>query len=435
MKITVIGTGYVGLTQGVCLAHLGHNVDCVDVAQEKVDALNRHEAPIYEAGLQELLDEGLQSQRLKFTTDFREAIASDTDIVFVGVQTPQAEDGSCDLSFIEKVLKDIGSILATQTIVVIKSTVPPGTREQMHEWLGNPAIELAANPEFLRQGKSIDDFLHPDRIVVGVESKRAAKILEEVHRGIEAPIFVVSVETAQLVKYAANAMLASRLSFINEIAKISDKVGADIKAIEKLVGLDHRIGEKYLGSSIGFGGGCLPKDTQALCFLGDSVGAEPDLLHAILSVNKNQPKWFMKKIVEILGDLSGQKLAVWGLSFNKGTDDVRFSLAMDIVEELVKRGAQLTVYDPQAIKNARVVLGDRVDYANSAIEALDGADGLFVLTEWPEFAAADWDVVKEKMKRPVIFDAKHFLPHQDVWQQGFEVYGIGLWRPKNSAEQ
>lgn len=435
MKIAVIGTGYVGLTQGVALAHLGHDVVCVDINAEKVARLNRGETPIFEKSLPELLREGLDSGRLTFTTDLQTAISPETAVVFVAVQTPQAEDGSCDLRFIEHVLRDVGPLVADETIVVVKSTVSPGTREQMHEWLGNSKVELAANPEFLRQGTAIHDFLNPDRIVIGVESDRAADILKRAHQGIDAPIFIVSVETAQLIKYAANAMLATRLSFMNEIAKIAEKVGADIKDVEQLVGLDARIGSRYLRSSAGFGGGCLPKDTQALCYLGETVGSEPDLLRSILSVNDNQPKWFVKKIESMLGDLSGRQIAVWGLSFNKGTDDVRYSPAVMIVEELLSRGANVRAYDPQAMEKARMMLGDRIDYATDALAALEDADALFALTEWPQFTNVDWAEVKRRLQRPIIFDGKHFLPHRELWEQGFEVHGIGLWRPEDSRPQ
>ncbi|MBU1126233.1 MAG: UDP-glucose/GDP-mannose dehydrogenase family protein [Patescibacteria group bacterium] len=434
MKIVVIGTGYVGLAQGVCLAHLGHDVICVDLDVAKVDALNRGEVPIFERDLPELLHENLLAGRITFTNDLAEAVADNPAVVFVCVQTPQHDDGSCDLSYIERVLRDVGAKIKADTIVVVKSTVPPGTRTVMHEWLNNPEIELAANPEFLRQGTSIQDFLHPDRIVIGVESERAAQVLESLYVGIEAPIFIVSVETAQLTKYAANSMLASRLSFINEIAKIADLVGADIKSVEKLVGLDHRIGEKFLRSSAGFGGGCLPKDTLALCHLGQTVGSEPIFLQSIIEVNDNQPRWFVRKIEKILGNLDGQQVGVWGLSFNQGTDDVRYSPAIRIIEELLERGAKVVVYDPQAMEKAKQVLGQDVMYAASAIEAARGAVALFTLTEWPQFLEVDWLEVKQVLSRPIIFDAKHFLPHQELWEAGFEVHGIGLWRPEDSRQ-
>ncbi|PIQ67533.1 UDP-glucose 6-dehydrogenase [Candidatus Uhrbacteria bacterium CG11_big_fil_rev_8_21_14_0_20_41_9] len=429
MKISVIGTGYVGLTQGACLAHLGHDVFCVDLLQDRVDALNRGELPMFEEGLQELVEKGRAEQKIKFTTNLKEALAEKPAVVFVCVQTPSYSDGTCDLSYIERVLHQVGPLINASTLVVIKSTVPPGTSDAFHSWLGNNDIQIGINPEFLRQGTSVRDFLHPDRIVIGTESKAAETVLRRLHAGIDAPVIATNVNTAQMIKYTANSMLALRLSFMNEIANIADIMGGDIKKIEEAVGLDPRIGSKFLRASAGFGGSCFPKDVLALHHAGVRAGYTSKLIAPIIHVNNEQPLRFVNKISTKLGGLRDRELAVWGLTFNKGTDDVRHSPAMRIVQALRDEGARLRVFDPQGMDRAKELLHDSVTFSGSAMEAVNGAEALLVLTEWPEFEKASWQEVKAKLNRTLLFDGKNYLPHEKIRELGFEVYGIGLWQP------
>lgn len=427
MNIAVIGTGYVGLTQAVCLAHLGHNVIGVDIDEKKINALNNGESIIFEEGLPEMLKACQKKGNLSFTTNLHDAVLNSPEVIFVCVGTPEREDGSCDLRFVEMVLRDLSSVISLNTLITIKSTVPPGTSEQMHSWIGKN-IELASNPEFLRQGTAIQDFLNPDRIVLGVESEESTNILKNVYKNIKAPVFVMSVESSQMVKYAANSMLALRLSFMNEIANIADVLGADVRDIENGIGSDPRIGSKFLRAGAGFGGSCFPKDVLALHRAGVEHGYDSHLIAPIIEVNNKQPLLFVKKALERLSGLEGKRIAVWGLAFNKGTDDVRESPAIKIVKELLRLGAHICAYDPEAIKNAALEFGDKIEYAKNKDEALLNANALFVLTEWPEFSKADWSLVKEHIS--IIFDGKNFLPHNDLRELGFEVHGMGLCQPK-----
>ena len=426
MNITVIGTSYVGLVQGACLARLGHDVVCVDLLQERVEALQRGEVPFHEEGLPELVAEGLENGRLTFTTNTQEAASVKPAVIFVCVQTPRRQNGACDLSYVEAALKQWGTLINPSTLVVVKSTVPPGSRQQMHIWLGDPAIQIASNPEFLREGTSVRDFFAPDRLVFGVESKAGEAVLRNVYASIDAPVVVTTVEGAQLAKYAANTMLASRLSLINEIANIADVVGADIKAVEEILGLDPRIGKKFLRSGAGFGGSCFPKDVLALDQAARDHGYTPRLIEPIIEVNDDQPFRLVQKVLERFGDVSGRRLAIWGLAFNKGTDDVRESPALTILMRLRDLGANVIAYDPKAMNNARRVVGDLVEFVETPEAAIEDADALLVLTEWDAFCDVDWLAVKVALRSPVIFDGKHFLPHAALRKHGFDVIGIGL---------
>lgn len=434
MKAVVVGTGYVGLVQGACLAHLGHNVVCVDIDTEKIANLREGDIPFYEKDLPELVKAGVASGRLKFTTNLQEAVEGEKPAaVFVCVQTPRRDDGQCDLTYIETVLRSIGTTLSGTSLIVIKSSVPPGTKKDLYEWLGNQNLELAVNPEFLREGTSVRDFLEPDRIIFGVESAWASDVLTELHKDIDAPVLVMSVESAQLAKYASNNLLALRLSFINEIANIADALGADVTHVSKAIGHDPRFGKAFLRAGAGFGGSCFPKDVLALHNVALSSGYHSKLIAPIMAVNDEQPYRFVKKIEDRFGGVSGKRFGVWGLAFNKGTDDARESPAVKVAKILSARGALLSVFDPKATENARKELGMTVSYANTMHEVLDEAEALLVLTEWPEFADADWSHVKANLKQPVVFDGKNFLPHDEIRAQGFEVHGMGLqdlWKPK-----
>lgn len=422
----VVGTGYVGLVQAACLAHLGHNVAGVDIDENKIKMLKEAKVPFFEPGLSELVEEGLKNGRLTFHASQASALAlnGQPEAIFVCVQTPRNEDGSCNLSAVESVCRKL-SENCDGGLVVIKSTVPPGSREQMRDWLSG-TFEIASNPEFLREGKSVHDFFHPDRILIGAETKQAAEIIAKIHEGIDAPVFTVSVESAQLAKYASNTMLAMRLSLMNEIANIADAVGADIKDVEAVVGSDPRIGSKFLRAGAGFGGSCFPKDVLALSHIATEHNCESLLINPIIETNDRQPTKFVEKIARKLEGIEGKTIAVWGLAFNRDTDDVRESPAIKIVTELADRGASITVFDPEALENARKELGDMVRYASSMQDALESADALAVLTEWPQFENADWEFVRKILRTVHIFDGKNFLPRERLEGLGFEVHGMGL---------
>ncbi len=430
MNIAVFGTGYVGLAQGACLASLGHSVTCVDIDREKVVALNEGRIPIYEAGLAELVREARNKDLIRFTTDAVTALDCLPEVIFVCVQTPRTEDGHCDISFVETVVKTIADYAKQKTLVVIKSTVPPGIKTILEARISSDKIEYASNPEFLRAGKAVKDFLNPDRIVIGVESPWAEERLRILHRGIDAPVMAMSIASAQLSKYAANTMLAARLSFMNEIANIADVVGADIQDVEKVVGSDDRIGSKFLRSGAGFGGSCFPKDVLALHYAGVENGYDSLLISPVIEVNDGQPVRFVDKIVAKLGDLNGKELAVWGLAFNAHTDDIRESPAVKIVHQLIDAGAQIHVYDPKAMMNAKNEFGDRIAYARTKEEVFP-AHALLVLTEWPEFDLDDWQLVKQQIKTPYIFDAKNFLNRKRMKEAGLVMVGMGICEQGN----
>lgn len=432
MKIVVIGTGYVGLVQGACLAQLGHQVVCVDVDADKIDKLRAGVIPFYEPGLPELVGEVTKAQQLKFANSVTEALAIDPEVIFIAVGTPSDEKGNADLRFVEAVAHDLASVIKSGVLVVEKSTVPVGTGKKIIEWLGRDDVEVASNPEFLREGSAVSDFMKPDRIVIGVESSQARDLLLGVYQDIDVPKIVMSRASAELSKYAANTMLASRLSLVNEFANIADAVGADILDIEKVLASDPRIGAKFLRSGAGFGGSCFPKDVLALESTGQAVGYQSRLIAPIIEVNHDQPVRLVKKIEARLGNLAGQKMAVWGLAFNKNTDDVRESPALKIVRELVARGAVVSAYDPAAMERTRAELGDQVRYVDSASAALAGARVLCVLTEWPEFYSSDWSAVKAQLAQPLVFDGKNSLPADALVAAGLEVIGIGVWRRPSS---
>lgn len=427
MNIVVVGTGYVGLAQAACLASLGHRVAGVDINEAKIADLRLGKVSFFEPGLPDLVKAGLENGRLTFHLSQAEAHAAigEPDLVFCCVQTPRLDDGGCDLTAVFAVAKESGKTFKS-TVFVLKSTVPPGTRSLIRRELQNDAIEIGSNPEFLREGKSVYDFLHPERILIGAETDRVAQKIKEAHQGIEAPIFVLSVESAQLAKYAANTMLAMRLALMNEIAIIADCVQADIKDVEAVVGSDARIGSKFLRAGAGFGGSCFPKDVLALADVAKECGCESLLIAPIIESNDRQPSKFVQKMTARLGTLAGKRIAVWGLAFNKDTDDVRESPALKIVELLLMGGATVRVFDPKAMEKARIALGDRVEYATSSIDALKDTDALATLTEWPMFESESFEEVKKRLRAPLIFDGKNFLPRERLEDLGFEIHGMGL---------
>jgi UDPglucose 6-dehydrogenase len=427
MHIMVIGTGYVGLVQGACLASKGHTVTCVDIDEQKVSSLRNGVVPFFEEGLEELVQQGTASGALQFALGPEEGFSQMTpEVIFLAVGTPTGDDGSADLSSFEAATKSLIPFLKEGMILVEKSTVPVGTGKRVQEWLGRTDVFVASNPEFLREGTAVSDFLNPDRIVVGADNQSTRDRVAEVYAWCDAPVMTMNRESAELAKYAANTMLAARLSLMNEIANIADRVGANIREVENVVGADPRIGPKFLRTGAGFGGSCFPKDVLALEKTGRDLGYESKLIQPIIEVNKRQAEVFVSKIKEAYGDLAGVKLAAWGLAFNAKTDDTRESPAIRIIQGLVKLGAEITVYDPAALEEAKHDLGDTVVYTEDQWKALNGAQGLLVLTEWEQFINADWDKVKELLTKPKIFDGKHQLPAEKLRDQGFTVIGIGI---------
>ncbi len=438
MDIAIIGTGYVGLVSGACLASFGHNVTCVDNDERKIDKLLQGKIPFYEPGLEELVREGVRNKKLNFTSSIKQGVR-EASFIFICVGTPPLETGRVDLSFVEQVAREIGIHIDHNAYVIDKSTVPVGTsrvvkkiidqaikdvgRDPKHIW-----VVVASNPEFLREGSAIQDFFKPDRIVVGVDELWAGELIMELYKPIECPKLVMSPESAELTKYAANAFLATKISFINEIANVAEQSGADVREVARAIGLDKRIGESFLKAGIGYGGSCFPKDVSALYQLAGADGYNFRLLGSVIEVNNRQRERFVSKLRSLVGDLNGKRIAVWGLAFKNGTDDVRESAAIDIISKCYADGADVIAYDPQAASNAKQIFQDRIEFASSALEAVSGADALLVLTEWPEFRAVDFEVVFERMNLPVIIDGKNLLADLELADKGLEYYGVGIGR-------
>ena len=436
MNITVIGTGYVGLISGLCFAKLGHKVACVDIDQKRISDLDQGELPFYEPGLIELLTETQEAGRVLFTTRLKD-ILSDTDVVFLAVGTPSLPNGHADLSAIKSVAKQIGEHLDREMIVVTKSTVPVGTNKKILEIIQDTLkekgktdlaslVSMVSVPEFLREGTAIKDFFHPDRIVIGSDDDVAAQVVSGLHDGIAAPVLHMSIESAELTKYAANAFLATKISFINEIANIAEIVGADVRDIAKAIGHDKRIGPHFLQAGMGYGGSCFPKDVSALNQTAGVHGYQFRLVSSVIDVNNAQLERFFSKVHHILNGVKGRKIGIWGLAFKSGTDDVRQSIAIEIVQRLLGQGAELCVYDPLAMESAKRVLGERVFYAPTAIDAAQGVDAVLVLTEWEGFRSVSFGAVQENMISPIIIDGKNSLADLDLQDKGFAYYGVGI---------
>lgn len=429
MKITMIGAGYVGLVSGVCFSDFGHHVTCVDLSQDKIDRLNQNQVPIYEPGLDEVMARNVASGRLSFTTDLNGAVAG-AEAVFIAVGTPTRRgDGHADLSYVMAAAKDIAQALTNYCVVVTKSTVPVGTNRQVFEVIKKerPDLEfdVASNPEFLREGAAIDDFMRPDRVVVGVESERAKGVLGEIYRPLflrEFPIVYTDLESAELIKYAANAFLATKISFINEIATLCERVGADVKAVAKGMGLDGRIGNKFLHPGPGFGGSCFPKDTSALARTGQEVGVPMTITETVMRVNDQIKRRMIDKIMDLCDDsVNGKTVAVLGVTFKPNTDDMRDAPALTIVPALVGAGAQVKVVDPQGRHEGEALLPG-VEWVDDPYTAADNADCLILLTEWNEFRALDLDALARRMRTAKMADLRNVYDRDDVMQAGFEAY-------------
>ena len=428
----MIGTGYVGLVTGTCFAESGNDVYCLDVDESKVDLLNSGGIPIYEPGLTELVRRNADAGRLRFTTDYAEAIA-DAKCVFICVGTPQDDSGAADLKYVQSAAEQMAPHLTPGTIVICKSTVPVGTNRRVRSWIQGVAdtqFHTASNPEFLKEGAAIDDFTKPDRVVVGVDDEEASEVLHELYKPFlrtEKPFISMGIESAEMVKYAANCMLATKISFINEMANICEEVGADINDVRKGMGHDARIGFSFLFPGAGYGGSCFPKDVRALASLAEDNKVRPRILRTVDETNNEQKNVLFRKLSDYFGgDLSGRSIAVWGLSFKPRTDDIREAPSLVLIRSLLQAGASVKASDPVAVDNVRKELGDSIKYCEHHYDACQDADALAILTEWSEFRNPDFDYVKLKMKAPVIFDGRNLYDPKKMDRRGFYYSGIGL---------
>jgi UDPglucose 6-dehydrogenase len=431
MKITVVGTGYVGLVTGTCLAETGNHVLCVDIDSEKVAKLKRGEITIYEPGLEKLFERNIKEERLAFTTDLKEGV-DHAEIIFLALPTPPGEDGSADLKYILDVADKIGHLLDDYKIIIDKSTVPVGTSEKVQKAIsGNydGEFDVVSNPEFLREGVAVEDFMKPDRIVIGTTSERAKKILSELYGPYVRqgnPIIYMDERSAELTKYAANAFLATKISFMNEVALLCEKVGADVDMVRKGIGSDERIGKRFLFPGIGYGGSCFPKDVKALIHSSNLVDYEFKILNAVEKVNAYQKIHIVDKIRSHYPEgLKGKKFALWGLAFKPNTDDIREAPALDIIQELLSEGAAITAYDPEAMANVKKLIGKSVHFAENQYEALEEADALIIATEWNEFRTPDFEKIVTLLKEPVVFDGRNVFDSDTMKKKGFLYQSIG----------
>lgn len=428
MKIIVVGTGYVGLVTGTCLADAGHQVTCIDIDASKIQRLQNGQIPIFEPRLEQLVKQNAEAERLTFSTDLAEAMPL-VESIFIAVGTPSGEDGRANLEYVYTAAKSIGEHLDHYVVVVDKSTVPVGTANEVERIIADQydgEFDVASCPEFLREGSAVDDFYSPDRIVIGVRNDRASDVMLDIFKPIKGQKVVTSVESAELIKYASNAFLATKISFINEIAQICEKTGADIEEVAYGVGLDNRIGPKFLKAGIGWGGSCFPKDVIALDQMAGDSGYDFRLLKGVIEVNQNQRKHFIEKIKrQFEGDLTGKRLGVLGLAFKNNTDDIRESAAIDIIQQLVDAGAHVTAFDYEATANAKQVLGDTIEYAAEPMDVTINSDALIVVTEWKQFKELDWKLVKQNLTSPIVFDGRNLLQPHNMEELGFTYFSIG----------
>ncbi|MFW6285616.1 MAG: UDP-glucose dehydrogenase family protein [Nanoarchaeota archaeon] len=432
VNITIVGTGYVGLVSGTCLAEVGHRVICADIDREKILMLNKGDVPIYESGLKELIDKNVERRRLIFTDDIDDAILN-SDVIFSAVGTPQGEDHKADLQYVKAVGERFAKNLNSYKVFVNKSTVPVGTCDMLKEiiFLNSKSdnFDIVSNPEFLREGAAVKDFLNPDRIVIGCESERAKKIMYEIYlpfQRVQSPILFTDIKSAELIKYASNAMLATRISFINEIANFCDIVGGDIKDVAKGIGLDNRIGPKFLQAGIGYGGSCFPKDVKALIQSGIEYGHNFEILNSVERVNENQRLLIIDKLKKKLGSLKNKNIAVWGVAFKPRTDDIKESPAIYIIEKLIQEGANIRASDYIAKDNfLKYYSKFKVDFDDNHYDIIDDADALVLLTSWDEFRVLDFNRLKEKMRGNLIVDGRNIYDSKEVFLEGFDYVGIG----------
>lgn len=437
LKISVIGSGYVGLVTGACLADSGNEVVCVDIDQGKIDLLLAGEVPIFEPGLAELIARNREAGLIDFTTDSRRGVEH-ADVIFIAVPTPMGESGAADLTYVYSAADDIGSHMDRYKIVVNKSTVPVGTADRVREIIRSKTqheFDVVSNPEFLKQGKALADFTQPDRVVIGSDSKRALTVMRELYEPFLRnfhPVIAIDIKSAEMAKYAANCFLATKISFINEISNLCENTGADISAVREAIGADKRIGYEFLFPGIGYGGSCLPKDVQALLHTADKVGSSMQLLRAVQSVNSEQKTALVSKIITRFGaaespekNLQGVRIGLWGLSFKPRTDDVRAAPSLVIAKKLVESGATVRAFDPEATEQAKKMLGDSIEYAGNMYEAVQDADALLLLTEWKQFQRPSWQRVRSAMRGSVVFDGRNIYDPARMRDEGFEYYGMG----------
>ena len=435
MKITIVGTGYVGLVSGACFAEMGIEVTCVDIDTDKIAKLQQGQMPIYEPGLAELVVRNSKAARLHFTSDLASAL-TDAEAVFIAVGTPEGEDGSADLSYVLSVAHAIGRELDHYTVVVIKSTVPVGTSQRVREAISaelqargvDVMFDMASNPEFLKEGAAIKDFMTPDRVVVGTDSSNARQLMEQLYLPFmlnNYRIIFTDIPSAEMIKYAANSMLATRISFMNDIANLCELVGADVNMVRKGVGSDSRIGSKFLYPGCGYGGSCFPKDIKALINTAEQYGYSMELLKAVERVNERQKGVLFRKLFNFFeGELADKTIAVWGLAFKPETDDMREAPSLVLIEKMLDAGCAVRVYDPVAMAEAQRVLGDKVVYCNTMYEAVEGADAMMMLTEWKQFRLPSWSTLAEKMRRRVIIDGRNIYNADDLEEAGFTYLHI-----------
>ncbi len=430
MNITVVGTGYVGLVTGTCFSETGNQVLCVDIDAEKVERMQRGEIPIYEPQLDVYFERNLEHGRLHFTTSLEEGVEHG-DVIFLALPTPQGADGAADLSAVLEVAEKIGESMPGPRIIVDKSTVPVGTADRVRETVqarSSHEVDVVSNPEFLREGLAVEDFMKPERVIIGTRKEKSRKLMEDLYKPFVRsgnPIMFMDERSAELTKYAANAFLATKISFMNEVANLCQRVGADVDQVRIGMGTDSRIGKRFLFPGIGYGGSCFPKDVQALYRSGEAYGAPMRILSAVMDVNERQKTILVDRMKERFPDLSGKELGLWGLAFKPDTDDIREAPALYMIEELLAAGASITAYDPEAIENVRERIGDRIAYAEDPYQAADGKDALIIATEWAEFRNPDFDKLLGKMKAPVIFDGRNLYELEDMRELGFEYHSIG----------
>jgi UDPglucose 6-dehydrogenase len=428
----VLGTGYVGLVTGTCFADLGNEVICLDIDERKIEGLKQGELPIYEPGLEELVRRNAEAGRLKFTTSYYEAVPQ-ADFVFIAVGTPQGEDGGADLSYVEKAAAMVAKHLQGDTIIINKSTVPIGTGDWVASIInsslnGNRStatFAVVSNPEFLREGSAVQDFQVPDRVVLGSTNRNAAEKVAELYAPLKAPVIITDLRTAEMIKYASNAILATRISFINEISQMCDALHADVKVVAEGMGYDKRIGHQFLQAGIGYGGSCFPKDVKALAHMAEHSNLHPQLLLAVMDINSDARRFFVQKIERTLGSVSNRTIAVWGLAFKPNTDDMREAASVDIINALVRKGANIRAYDPVAMKVAQRYLPGVVTYCDDPYETVQEADAVLLLTEWNEFKQVDFERVKQLMNKPVLLDGRNLYDPQEMAKQGFIYRCIG----------
>ena len=430
MKIAVVGTGYVGLVTGTCFSELGNHVTCVDIDEEKIRDLNNQKIPIYEPGLDVLFERNVKHGRLKFTTNLKEGV-KDAKVIFLALPTPPGEDGSADLKYILKVADDLGVLLEDYAVIVDKSTVPVGTAEKVTARIAKNAkvdFDVVSNPEFLREGVAVDDFMKPDRVVIGTSSLKATSIMDALYAPLVRqgnPIIFMDEGSAELTKYAANSFLATKITFMNEIANLCEKLGANVDDVRKGIGLDSRIGKRFLFAGIGYGGSCFPKDVQALAKSAKDAEYNFQILNSVMEVNQSQKLKLFYKLKDYFGNLEGKTIAIWGLAFKPYTDDIREAPSIYNINELLQAGAKVQAYDPEAMENIKKIYGDKVDLFEDEYDALEGADALLIITEWPVFRQPEFELMIKKLNQKVIFDGRNLYPTKQMEEMGFKYISIG----------